>query len=227
VRGQYADQQRRRPCPQLPFKYKRTENAFLQAEFEQVNLTGVTGGIAAGKSTVLAIIAELGQPILDSDTVVHQLYRDSDELRQLLVTQWGEQILTATNQIDRNVVAAKIFADDRQRQWLNEQLHPRVHRQVLAAAAAVAPQILFCAVPLLFEVQWQRFCRQTIAIWCTPEQQQQRLAHRGWTARQIEQRLAAQLSMDEKLARADFGLINTGSLDWLRQQCELLLQKIL
>jgi dephospho-CoA kinase len=185
-------------------------------------LVGVTGGMAAGKSTALSCFKALGASVVDADDIVHQLYLPGQDVYQAVVKRWADGVLNADRTVNRAAIAQRVFCDDHEMQWLNDLVHPLVQRQILGAAAARSQGVLCCGVPLLFETGWDRTMSRTIAVWCDPATQQARLRERGWAESAIRARLARQMSMDEKLTRATYGLINTGSLEMLRQQCRWL-----
>ncbi len=186
-------------------------------------LVGVTGGMAAGKSTALTCFRALGASVVDADAVVHRLYAPHQDVYRAVVERWGQGILAPDGTVDRAKVAQRVFGNDRELQWLNALIHPLVQRQILALAAAqIGGGVLCCGIPLLFETGWERWVARTVAVWCDPSTQWARLRERGWSDAEIRGRLNSQMSMDEKLARADYGVINTGSLKMLRQQCRAL-----
>jgi len=184
-------------------------------------LLGVTGGMAAGKSTVLRCFQALGAAVVDADDLVHRLYLPGSIVHREVLERWGGAVLNADGSVNRAAVAQRVFSDDRELQWLNGLLHPLVQRQVRDLSAATEAALFCCAVPLLFEAGWDHWMTQTLAVWCDPGRQWARLRQRGWTDDHIGARLARQLSMDEKLTRAHYGIINTGSIETLRQQCRL------
>lgn len=184
-------------------------------------LVGITGGIGAGKSTVLDVFQKLGAATLDADSLVHQLYARGGEGTALLDAHWGPQVLAADGSVDRKVVASIVFTDATERQWLNQAIHPLVQAQVLAAAERCR-EPLFCAVPLLFESGWQELFNCIITVWCSAQQQRERLRQRGWSEQEIAARLAAQADMNEKAERADYVLLNTGTVPFLTEQCRQL-----
>lgn len=187
-----------------------------------MTLVGVTGGMAAGKSTALGCFRALGASVVDADDVVHRLYLPGQDVYQALVGRWADEILNPDLTVNRAAIARRVFCDDHEMQWLNDLVHPLVQRQVLDAASAVTNGILCCGVPLLFETGWEQTMAFTVAVWCDPSTQRTRLLSRGWSENEIRVRQARQMSMDEKLTRATYGLINTGPLEMLRQQCRRL-----
>lgn len=187
---------------------------------------GVTGGIGAGKTTVLECFRTLGAETIDADHVVHRLYAPGQAGYQAVVNRWGCDILKADGNVDRGALARIVFADRAERTWLNEVIHPMVRERFLRAAARPGRQLLFCAVPLLFETGWTDLFNASLAVWCAAAIQRQRLANRGWTDEDIDRRLRAQMPMDDKLMRADYGIVNTGSLSMLRSQCECVVDRL-
>jgi dephospho-CoA kinase len=184
-------------------------------------LVGVTGGMAAGKSTALCCFQALGASVVDADDLVHRLYLPGNAVYREVCERWGGAILNADGCVNRAAVAQRVFSDDRELQWLDRLLHPLIERQVRDLSAAAEAGVLCCAVPLLFEAGWDAWIAQTLAVWCDSDTQWVRLRQRGWTDDHIRARLVRQLSMDEKLSRAHYGIINTGSIETLRQQCRL------
>jgi len=181
-------------------------------------LVGITGGIGSGKSTVLAVFRRLGARILDADTAVHELYKPGQAGFRLVLDRWGLSILQPDGLISRAEIARRVFQSQTEREWLESVIHPLVKTRFLQESAN-GPGDLIGAVPLLFEAGWESMCRRTIAVWCEPETQQQRLLLRGWSRDDIARRNALQLTMNEKLRRADFGIINTGTMELLEIQC--------
>jgi len=189
-------------------------------------LIGITGGIGAGKSQVLCELRALGARVLDADAVVHELYEVDSRLRAALRERWGEAVLGTDGRVDRAVVARRAFGEPAEREWLTQQVHPLVRRRMLQNAEA-SPLGLFCAIPLLYEVGWEHEMTQTIAVWCDRRTQWLRLRGRGWSDEEISRREASQMSMDEKLARADYGILNIESLELLREQCRRIFERIM
>jgi len=185
-------------------------------------LVGVTGGMAAGKSTALSCFQALGASVVDADDLVHRLYLPGQPVSRAVVSHWGDGILNPDGSVNRAAVARRVFSEDGELQWLNRLTHPQVEQQVLDLAAACTSRVLCCGVPLLFESGWDARMSRTVAVWCDLQTQWLRLCGRGWSEAEIRARLARQMSMDEKLSRARYGLINTGSMGMLREQCRRL-----
>ena len=183
-------------------------------------LIGVTGGIGAGKTTVLEHFRTFGAEVLDADEIVHGLYSPGNAAYEAVVSRWGARVLHDDGRLDRSAVARIVFRDQRELAWLNEFIHPLVQEHVMARAAHPAQVLLCCAVPLLYEAGWQEWMQRVVAVWCTPNIQRHRLRARGWDSSAIQARCAPQMPMDSKLALADFAIINTGTIRLLRCQCK-------
>jgi dephospho-CoA kinase len=185
----------------------------------------VTGGIGAGKTAVLRLLADLGAETLDADDVVHALYETGEPGRAAVRQRWGERIMTAAGEVNRAAIAEIVFADSSELSWLNGVIHPMVQERI-GRQAAESEGVLYCGIPLLFEAGWERFMWKTVSVWCDPQTQTERLRRRGWDRREIERRVACQMNMDEKLKRGDYGLVNNGSWEHLREQCRLLRERL-
>lgn len=186
---------------------------------------GVTGGIGVGKTTVLEQLAALGAATVDADAVVHRLYEEDADVRRAVARRWGAPVTGADGSVDCAALAERVFTDSAELEWLNSLLHPLV-RQRIRDEARRSNGLLFCAVPLLFEVGWQDDMWRTVAVWCDLTTQRKRLVSRGWSSEEIVRRTVAQMDMDEKLARSDYAIVNCGSRDLLRSQCVRLLTRL-
>lgn len=182
-------------------------------------LVGITGGPATGKSTALTMLSALGAFVVDSDDIVHALYRDDEELAHRLEERWGPDAFRSNGEIDRQWIARTVFQSDREREWLNSVVHPRVRDRLLRHADRCCPHEVYCAVPLLFEVGWHLLMNTTCAVWCPEALQKRRLNRRGWDSQRVDRCMASQLPADKKLEMADFGLLNLGQPKMLREQC--------
>ena len=187
-----------------------------------MTLVVITGGIGTGKSTVLAAFAKLGANCLDTDEVAHRLYEPGQPAWQPIREHFGADVIRPDGTLDRTAVAARVFRNPDELAWLNALMHPLIQRQMLAQEEMAAPEPLFAAVPLWYEIGWSLPGVRVIATWCKPEQQRQRLRNRGWDDGEIDRRLASQLPPDEKLRRADFAILTIDTVQKLERQCEII-----
>jgi dephospho-CoA kinase len=179
----------------------------------------LTGGIGAGKSTALAALERLGAAVLSTDEVVHGLYK-SDEVRDLVVDRFGNSV-APDGVVDRAAVARAAFARPEDRQWLEEQIWPRVGarmndwRQELERAPS-SPRAAVVEVPLLFESGMEAAFDATIAVVADEDVRADRAGARGHTA--LEERGARQLTQQEKAQRATYAVTNDGSVEDLEEK---------
>lgn len=189
----------------------------------RVPFVGLTGGLGAGKSTALAALEALGAATLSTDAVVHELYR-SAALRDALVERFGPEVAPG-GVVDRAAVAARVFGNDGEREWLEGTLWPLVGERVaeFRASAGDVPAAVV-EVPLLFESGMDSAFDHTIAVVADEELRAERAAARGHEA--VEQRTGRQLSQDEKSQRADYTVRNDGTVDELKAELGRVLESI-
>jgi dephospho-CoA kinase len=162
---------------------------------------GLTGGIATGKSTVAAILRELGCHVLEADKIAHRFIEPGGAAYDDVVREFGRDILTPDGHVDRKKLGAVVFADSARLPRLNAIVHPHVlaeQDRELAAIERVEPHaIAVVEAALLIEARYTNRLDCLIVTWCTSEQQLARLvqtgAGRGLTIEQARQRIAAQM----------------------------------
>ena len=195
---------------------------------------GLTGGIACGKSTVAAMMRELGCVVLEADPLAHRLIEPGQPAYEEVVNEFGRQVRAADGRIDRTRLAAIVFADRAQLEMLNRIVHPRVVEALdreLAELARTQPQaVAVVEAALLIESGYHKRLDRLAVVWCTLEQQIERLvdprAGRGMTREQAERRIAAQMSLDEKRRLADYEIDCSGPLEQTRRQVETLVAEL-
>jgi dephospho-CoA kinase len=187
---------------------------------------GLTGGVASGKSTVARMLEGLGARIIDADHVGHELLRASRATYHELLRSFGNGILDSTGQIDRRRLGAIVFADPAKLRDLNGILHTRIMARVEELAAqyhAESPgAVIVVDAALLFEAGIGGRFTKVLVVWCRPEQQIERLMAKGLSLQEAEQRIAAQMPVDQKRRRADYEIDSSGTLENTRAQVEAL-----
>ena len=174
----------------------------------------ITGGIGAGKSTALECFRRHGAATVSSDEIVHHLLATDPDVKRALVERLGEEILGVDETPDRERIALRVFKDPDALEFLEKLLHPLVSREYMAwreqlAALADPPAVCVTEVPLLFEVgAAERFDKVVVITAPT----KLREARRGGRKDDREDRL---IPDREKVKRADFSYINTGTPDEL------------
>ena len=188
---------------------------------------GLTGGIASGKSTVARWLAEQGLPVLDADVFAREALAPGSASAKTVLDRYGEAVRAADSDpaavvIDRAALGQIVFHDPRERQWLEQLVHPLVRERFVAELAALqtAPTVVL-VIPLLFEAGLEELCSEVWLVDCEPQQQLQRLMERdGLTAKNAQARIEAQWPLERKRALADRILNNRGPTAALLQELE-------
>jgi len=187
-------------------------------------VVGLTGGIGSGKSTVAAMLAELGAVVIDADKVGHDVYRPGTAGFRRVVEAFGGDIVGADGTIDRPKLGARVFADRAELARLNALVHPligdEIRRRMQAAFAESGDRPIVVEAAIMMEAGWRFFDRIWVVV-VDPETAIARVtASRGQTREEIERRIAAQLSNAERERLADLVIRNDGTLAELRAQVE-------
>lgn len=188
---------------------------------------GLTGGIACGKSTVARYFKDLGAHIIDADRVGHELIEPGRAAYEEIVERFGIEILDSGGRIDRKKLGPKVFADPQQLAVLNAILHPRIIAQmrelVVEHQRGNPDAVIIIDAPLIFESGMDGTLCKVMVVWCRPDQQLERLiAKRGISPEEAEQRIEAQMPLEEKCRRADYVIDCSGTLEESRTQAEAL-----
>lgn len=184
-----------------------------------MRLIGLTGGIASGKSTVAAMLAGRGAAIVDADELAREVVRPSSEGLAAVVRRFGPDVLDDQGALDRGALGRLVFSDPAARAALEGITHPRIEAlletRVRAALRSPAPLVV-ADIPLLFERERERGLDGVLLVYAPAPVQRQRLVERGLTAAEADQRIGAQLDIEEKRARAAWVIDNSGHLEATR-----------
>jgi dephospho-CoA kinase len=186
---------------------------------------GLTGGIAVGKSTVGQMFVELGCHLLDSDRIAHELFEPGQDVHNSVVKTFGDRILTPDGRIDRRILGDIVFHDPEARTTLNSLVHPAIiqrQQDWLNEMESQDPDgIAIVDAALMIEVGTYKNYKKLIVVTCEPAIQKARLMHRsGLSEKQIDERIRAQMPLDEKVKYADFVINTSGDLADTRRQVE-------
>ena len=174
-------------------------------------VVGLTGGIGAGKSTVSRLLAERGAVILDADLIARQVVEPHAPAYQGVVDRFGSDVLLDDGHLDRARVAEIVFNDPAALTDLNAIVHPAVGAVIAERLAeeASTDHVVILDVPLLVE-SGRSNTAGTIVVDCPPEEALRRAVARGLTEDDVRRRMANQVTRDERLAKADFVVDNSG-----------------
>jgi dephospho-CoA kinase len=193
-------------------------------------LIGLTGGVGSGKSTVSRLLQKLGASLVDADAIVHELQAKGAPLLGDIVDAFGPGVLTGSGELDREALAALVFSDADARQRLNAIVHPAVGvemaRRIEEARKSHAPLVIV-DIPLLLETGRRAGFDAVVVVYCRESQQIERQQARDGSSREeAEQRVHAQLSIDEKRRMADHVIDNSGSLEETDRQVRALYEAL-
>ncbi len=183
---------------------------------------GLTGGVASGKSTVSAILAQLGAVVIDADLLAREVVAPGTEGLAAVVEQFGPDVLGPDGGLDRPRLGALVFADPERRRALESIIHPRVRaRAAEIEAAAPAGAVVVHDIPLLAETGQAASFEAVVVVDVPVEVQVDRMVRvRGMSEADARARIAAQADRDARLAVATYVVENTGDLDELRARVE-------
>ena len=187
-----------------------------------MKIIGLTGGIACGKSTVSTELRALGAAIIDADALAHELSQPHQPIYNAYVERFGSEIVAADGTIDRAAIARRVFADPAVRAEVEAIAHPIIRRAAeerLRAARDENKRAAVLDVPLLFEAGWDALADETWVVALPREEQLARLLARdkAMDAGEARARIAAQMPLAEKCARADVVIDNSGTVEEIRE----------
>lgn len=187
---------------------------------EQRNWTvfrvGLTGGIASGKSTVAALFAALGVPVIDTDVIARQIVLPGTDGLTAVLAAFGPTVRASDGSLDRRRLRDLVFASADRRRQLEAILHPRIGAALETQSASAGGPYQVLVVPLLIESGLDARVDRVLVVDCSESIQRTRLMVRDReTAASAERLLAAQAGREARLARADDVLENAGSRDEL------------
>jgi dephospho-CoA kinase len=192
-----------------------------------VRVVGLTGGIASGKSTFAAALRARGLPVVDADALAKAAVAPGTAALAEIARAFGAGVLGPDGALDRKRMGALVFSDPDARRRLEAITHPAVRLAMAEETrrlAAGGHELAFYDTPLLYEVGLDRVLDSVVVVWAPPAVQRARMVARdGLSPDAADARLAAQLPIDEKAARADFVVENVGAVGELEGKADRLL----
>ncbi len=184
-------------------------------------LVCLTGGIATGKSRAGDWFAAHGWSVICTDQIVHQLYAAGQSLPKEIAVEFGTDILAPNGSVHRAKLGKIVFQDPLALQKLNALVHPKVREAWLMASKVSLAKGLptMVIIPLAYETGAEKEFKQMWVVACSPAEQRRRLAGRGLSKVQIEQRLGAQWPIQKKIDQADRVVWNNA--DWSLTKVQL------
>lgn len=193
-------------------------------------IIGLTGGIASGKSTVSALLRQAGIPVIDADQVARQVQRPGSVALNKLAAAFGPAIIAPDGSLNRQQLGQRVFDDPAARQELDRIVQPLIKDTIWQAVdnlrrQGVANVVL--DVPLLFEAGYDTDCDLVVVVRVSPATELRRLmARNGYSRAAAQARIAAQLPLSVKVAKADVVIDNDGSREETRRQVAQLVEDL-
>ncbi len=187
---------------------------------------GLTGGIACGKSVVLEMFKEAGWHTLSADALVHELLDHDPEVIEAVISKFGIEVKASDVSLNKKAIAQVVFADSQQREWLEGLLHPLVRKRWTSTLDEEPDKNWVVEIPLLYEKKLEKDFDLVVCLSSSRENQLERLQSRGMNEADAEARIASQAPLAEKIEKSDFVLTNTGSLNFLRKQFQILIESL-
>ena len=191
-------------------------------------IIGITGGIASGKSVVTDFLRSQGYQVIDADQVVHELQKPGGRLYQVLLSEFGTEILLADGQLDRKKLGTLLFSRPNLLEK-SSRLQNDIIREELAVKRnqlAATEELFFMDIPLLFEQEYEDWFDQVWLVDVSKVPQSERLLARNILSQEeIQRRIAAQHCLAEKRQRAEIVIDNNGALLATLKQVQAFLDK--
>jgi dephospho-CoA kinase len=189
-------------------------------------IIGLTGGIASGKSTVSNYLENIYKiPVLDADIYAREAVEKGSAILERIFQRYGRKVKTEDNSLNRQQLGEIIFNNPEEKIWLESQIHPYVRECFKRHLEQLEVPIVVFSVPLLFEAKLTHLVTEIWVIYCSFEQQIQRLMTRNnLTREQAIARINNQMPLAEKIALADIVLDNSGDLEALYTQIDRAIQ---
>ena len=184
---------------------------------------GLTGGIGSGKSAVAACFKKYGIKVVDADIAARKVVEPGMPALQAIAEHFGDIVIQADGTMDRAALRAIVFNDEQQRLWLEQLLHPAIGEWIKSELASATSAYAILESPLLLETEQRQSTQRALVVDVSKELQIERATARDDNSReQIEAIIAAQLPREERLAKADDMIDNSGSLEELEKAVEIL-----
>lgn len=185
----------------------------------------MTGGLASGKSTVAALLAERGAHVFDADEIVSQLYAPGGPGEAAARELFGESVVGPDGAIERARIARVVFADPAKRHALEARIHPMVGAEIerrFARAEEAGARVAVAEASQLLEAATEGRCDRVVVVVAPEEERVRRWSDKGGDPDDARRRMTAQISPDEARRRADDVIVNDGTLAELARKVEAL-----
>ena len=194
-----------------------------------MKLCGLTGGVGMGKSTAAGFLSELGARIVDTDEIAREIVQPDKPALAEIKKHFGAAFIAPDGSLNRDALAHVVFNDPVALKKLEGILHPKIREHWLALVNQWRDEncaLAVVVIPLLFETEAENEFDKIICVACSPGSQRERLRSRGWKENQIDRRIAAQMPIEQKIARSHFVVWTEGAPEVHRRQIAEIFGKI-
>lgn len=191
-------------------------------------IVGLTGGIGSGKTTVADELIKMGVDAVDADVVAREVVAPGSECLGKIVDKFGPDMLLEDGSLNRSALRALIFADEHHKTWLNNLMHPAIRQSMLNQLQQSQSPYCLLIAPLLFENGLEHYTQLNVVVDVPENVQIARTAGRdNVSEEQVQSIINAQISRQERLAKADEIVDNDRPWPEVAAQLPLLHQKLL
>ena len=195
-----------------------------------MQLIGLTGGIATGKSTMSRFFTYHNVKVVDADVIAREVVQPGEVCNFKILDTFGPSVFSPTGQVDRERLGSVVFQNPEYRHTLNRLTHPYIRfEMILQILRHFLHGETKCIIdtPLLFETGMAKWVHRVIVVYCPRGQQKERLMLRdGLSAEQAQNRLNSQIPIEKKKSMADHVIDNSVSMEEARQQVDELVDKL-
>lgn len=193
-------------------------------------IVGITGGIASGKSLISDWLLAHNYPLIDADLISRQVLQDDQTLLAKIRDAFGQDLINSQGQLDRQKLGRIIFNDADKRKQLNAIMQPPIRQKIEAQLQQLKKKqatLVFLTVPLLYEQHYENLCDAVIVVMVDLPTQILRLQARNkLSQKEAQARINAQMSLTEKIARANFVIDNNGSPQAALDQLQVIMSSL-
>lgn len=191
---------------------------------------GLTGGIASGKSSISAMLKEMGFPIVDADEIARRVVEKGSPVLERIKEEFGEGVLNADGTLNRKALGQLVFNSSKKLELLNSITHPAIIEEIrrdIDALSAKGERLCVLDVPLLIESGINNMADAVLLVYVDEKTQLYRLMNRDHIPEELAlKKISSQMSYNEKKKYADYIIDNSGSLDCTRAQLEKIIATI-
>lgn len=191
-------------------------------------IIGLTSSIGGGKTTAIDLFSQHNIDYVDADTISHRLTAKGTPLAAKIIAHFGADYRNQDGGLNRQALRDRIFTRPADRVWLENLLHPYIRAELLRQLEKCRSPYALLVAPLLFETSLDKICDQTIVISLTEQVLLERVSVRDNISKEQAQKiLAVQMTLNEKIKRADYVIENNGTKEELAEEIEQLHHQLL